>query len=67
MLYDLIILGAGPAGLTAAIYSGRYNMKTLIIAVRESLVERFIQKFHLANEDYKITEITLANRSSLQN
>jgi thioredoxin reductase (NADPH) len=30
--YDLVILGGGPAGLTAAIYAGRYNMKTLVIA-----------------------------------
>lgn len=30
-VYDLIILGAGPAGMAAAIYSGRYGMKTLII------------------------------------
>lgn len=30
--YDLIILGGGPAGLTAAIYAGRYNIKTLVIA-----------------------------------
>ncbi len=30
----------------------------LIIAVRESLVEQFIQKFNLLNEDYKITEIS---------
>lgn len=30
--YDLLILGAGPAGLTAAIYAGRYNMKTLVVA-----------------------------------
>ena len=32
MKYDLIILGGGPAGLTAAIYAGRYNLKTLIVA-----------------------------------
>jgi thioredoxin reductase (NADPH) len=32
MIYDTIILGGGPAGLTAAIYAGRYNMKTLVIA-----------------------------------
>ncbi|MDP2947439.1 MAG: FAD-dependent oxidoreductase [Nanoarchaeota archaeon] len=31
-IYDLLILGAGPAGLTAAIYGGRYNLKTLVIA-----------------------------------
>ena len=29
--YDLIIIGAGPAGLTAAIYATRANLKTLII------------------------------------
>ncbi len=29
--YDLIVLGAGPAGLTAAIYAGRDAMETLII------------------------------------
>ncbi|MCK9572345.1 MAG: thioredoxin-disulfide reductase [Candidatus Omnitrophica bacterium] len=31
MLYDLIIIGAGPAGLTAAIYAGRSLMNTLLI------------------------------------
>ena len=31
-MYDIIILGSGPAGLTAAIYAGRANKKTLIIA-----------------------------------
>ncbi len=29
--YDLIIVGAGPAGLAAAIYAGRANLKILII------------------------------------
>ncbi|MBA4393344.1 MAG: thioredoxin-disulfide reductase [Desulfobacca sp.] len=29
--YDLIILGAGPAGLTAGIYAGRAKVKTLIL------------------------------------
>ena len=31
-MYDIIILGSGPAGLTAAIYCARANKKTLIIA-----------------------------------
>lgn len=30
-LYDVIILGAGPAGLTAALYAGRSRMSTLLI------------------------------------
>jgi len=29
--YDLIIIGAGPAGLTAAVYAARYKLKTLVI------------------------------------
>jgi len=31
MSYDLIIVGSGAAGLAAAVYSGRYRMKTLVI------------------------------------
>ena len=31
MLYDCIIIGAGPGGLQAAIYLGRYNRKVLLI------------------------------------
>jgi len=31
-MYDLIIIGSGPSGLTAAIYTTRANIKTLIIA-----------------------------------
>ena len=29
--YDIIIIGAGPAGLTAALYAGRSKLNTLII------------------------------------
>lgn len=31
-IYDLIIIGAGPAGLTAALYSTRADLKTLVVA-----------------------------------
>ena len=30
-IYDVIVLGAGPAGLTAGLYAGRSRLSTLII------------------------------------
>ena len=30
-IYDVIILGAGPAGLTAGLYAGRGGLRTLIL------------------------------------
>ncbi|MDD5097748.1 MAG: FAD-dependent oxidoreductase, partial [Candidatus Omnitrophica bacterium] len=30
-MHDLIIVGAGPAGLTAALYAGRSRLDTLLI------------------------------------
>ncbi|MDD4899734.1 MAG: NAD(P)/FAD-dependent oxidoreductase, partial [Candidatus Omnitrophica bacterium] len=29
--YDLVIIGAGPAGLTAGLYAGRFRLKALIL------------------------------------
>ena len=48
-MYDVIIIGSGPAGLTAAIYTTRSSLKTLVIAGEKwggqlmltSLVENF--------------------------
>ena len=34
MLYDIIIVGAGPAGLTAAIYARRANKKVLVLEAK---------------------------------
>jgi len=32
LMYDVIILGSGPAGLTSAIYTSRAGLKTLVVA-----------------------------------
>jgi len=38
-IYDLIIIGGGPAGMTAGIYAARLNLKTLLIT--KNLAGRF--------------------------
>lgn len=35
-MYDVIIIGKGPAGLSAALYTVRFNLKTLIIGGNDS-------------------------------
>jgi len=47
-MYDLIIIGAGPAGMSAAIYAGRYKLKTLVLgkvfensAAKAPLIENY--------------------------
>lgn len=34
-MYDVIIIGAGPAGYSAALYAVRYKLKTLVIGMQE--------------------------------
>lgn len=40
MLYDVIIVGKGPAGLSAALYTVRANLKTLIIGRNDSVLAK---------------------------
>jgi thioredoxin reductase (NADPH) len=30
-IYDVIVIGAGPGGMTAALYASRSNLKTLLL------------------------------------
>jgi len=49
MLYDCLIIGGGPAGLTAAVYMARYNRSCVVI---ESNRDRGRWQSHEINENY---------------
>lgn len=40
MLYDVIIIGNGPAGISASLYTKRANLKTLIISKKEGILDK---------------------------
>ncbi len=39
-MYDVIIIGAGPAGISASLYTIRRNLKTLVIYKKKSSLEK---------------------------
>ena len=39
-MYDVIIIGSGPAGISAALYTQRGGLKTLIISKGSSSLEK---------------------------
>ncbi|PIQ77149.1 thioredoxin reductase [Candidatus Peregrinibacteria bacterium CG11_big_fil_rev_8_21_14_0_20_46_8] len=58
-MYDLIIIGAGPAGLTAALYAGRADLKTLVLGIvtnsnahKAHLIENYLGIESISGPDY---------------
>ncbi len=54
-MYDVIILGIGPAGMSAAIYAARYNMKVLLLGTEKGGT---INQAHLIDNYLGIPNIT---------
>ncbi len=58
--YDLIIIGAGPAGLSAAIYAGRSKLKTLVLDAQKSSGQ-----IHITSEVVNYPGIKMTSGSEL--
>ncbi len=57
-MYDVAILGAGPAGIAAAIYASRYNLKTIVLAQsvggwvkKANIIENFPSQLAIAGKE----------------
>ncbi|MDD4352011.1 MAG: FAD-dependent oxidoreductase [Candidatus Gracilibacteria bacterium] len=68
-MYDLIILGIGPAGLSAALYAGRFQMNTLVIGeipgglmVNTDIIENYPGFLKISG-----VELTLKMQEQVQN
>jgi len=62
MIYDLIIIGAGPAGLTASIYASRYQIKHLVIGAQLGGAMVWASQIENYPGFKKITGLELANK-----
>ncbi len=46
-MYDVIIIGSGPAGISASLYTARANLKTLVIGLESSLAKsRLVDNYY---------------------
>jgi len=64
-MYDVIIIGGGPAGVTAALYTARASYKTLILykdhgALTKARVDNFYGHIEIAGKDLIETGLTQA-------
>ena len=62
MIYDIIIIGAGPAGLTASIYARRAEKKVLVLE-KDSFGGQIINTLDIENypANYHISGFDFAN------
>ncbi len=71
-VYDCIIVGAGPAGLQAAIYLGRYNMQVLLIdrgggrTMHARRIENFLTQKSISGREIIETGIEQAKEFHVQ-
>ncbi len=66
MMYDLVIIGGGPAGLTAAVYAARYKLNTLVIVAEEGGLAATAHKICNFPSQTEITGAELMQRMKSQ-
>ncbi|HEV7370668.1 NAD(P)/FAD-dependent oxidoreductase [Arenibaculum sp.] len=61
-MYDCLVVGGGPAGLTAAVYLGRYRRKVVVVDAHESRAAWIPLSHNMAGFPEGITGIDLLTR-----
>ena len=63
--YDVIIVGAGPAGMTAAIYAARADMKVLTPDSTEEQIAQFVEEEYIEDERERLIRKALQEGKSI--
>jgi len=69
-MYDVIIIGGGPAGMTAAIYAARAGYKTMILetgapggqAATTDIIENYLEYVRYGISPYLLCQFFLLSR-----
>jgi alkyl hydroperoxide reductase subunit AhpF len=59
--YDLIIIGAGPAGMTAGVYAGRKKLDTLVISKNGGVVCQRLFSYPVTSINSVLTKLSYAS------
>ncbi|MDD9147624.1 MULTISPECIES: NAD(P)/FAD-dependent oxidoreductase [unclassified Sporolactobacillus] len=65
-MYDVAIIGGGPAGQSAALFTGRAGLKTLLLDNEKGLTKRALVKNHYGVEEITGSDLVAAGRRQVE-